>query len=291
MRQLSEKTWVLEGACNIGFLVFDNEVTLIDSGNDKEAGRKINKIIKEKNWTLKNIINTHSNADHIGGNNYLQNLTNCNIYASQLEDAFINYPELEKAFLWGGFEIKELRNKFFCAKSSKVTATLNANTKFENRLDIISLRGHFMNMIGVVTGDNDVFLADSIFGENIIEKYGLPFIYDVKEYIQTLNRISNMNARYYIPSHGNITEDIKPLVLKNLDVINKTKDQLIQIIHMGKTFESILKEYCDVNEIELNGAQYALIGSTIRSMLTYLAEEDEIEYNFDNNLMLWKKTA
>ena len=67
MRQLGEHTWVLEGPTNIGFIVRNEEVILIDSGNDKEAGRRINKVLKEKNWTLKALINTHSNADHIGG--------------------------------------------------------------------------------------------------------------------------------------------------------------------------------------------------------------------------------
>ena len=288
MRQLSETTWVLEGPCNIGFIVNDDEVTLIDSGNDKEAGRKINKIIRDKNWVLKNIINTHSNADHIGGNNYLQNMTNCNIYSSEIEDAFIHYPELEKAFLWGGFEIKELRNKFFFAKRSKVTNSLKVNEKFQNDLEIISLKGHFMNMIGIMTKDNDVFLADSVFGEGIIEKYGLPFIYDVKEFISTLKKIENLDARYYIPSHGPISDNIKPLVIKNIKVVEKAKKQIKKIICSYKTFETILKEYCDLNRIILNGGQYALVGSTIRSMLTYLADENEIEYIFDNNQMLWK---
>jgi len=288
MRQLSETTWVLEGPCNIGFIVNNNEVTLIDSGNDKEAGRKINKILKEKSWELKNIINTHSNADHIGGNNYLQNITNCNIYSSEIEDAFINYPMLEKAFLWGGFEIKELRNKFFCAKSSKVTKTLEINEKFDGKLDIISLKGHFLNMIGIRTKDDDLFLADSLFGENIIDKYGLPFIYDVKEFITTLKRIEKMNARNYIPSHGQITEDINPLIIKNLEVVDKAKRQIKKIIESNKTFEQILKEYCDQNKITLNGGQYALVGSTVKSMLTYLADENEIEYIFDQNQMLWK---
>ncbi|WP_319478413.1 MBL fold metallo-hydrolase [Marispirochaeta aestuarii] len=288
MRQLSDTTWVLEGPCNIGFIVNDDEVTLIDSGNDKEAGRKISKILKEKNWELKNIINTHSNADHIGGNNYLQNMTNCNIYTSEIEDAFIQYPELEKAFLWGGFEINELRNKFFYAKKSKVTNILRVNEEFQNDLEIISLKGHFLNMIGIITKDNDVFLADSVFGENIIDKYGLPFIYDVKEFISTLKKIEKLNARYYIPSHGQITDNIKPLVIKNIEVVEKAKQQIKKIISSRKTFETILKEYCDINRIVLNGGQYALVGSTIRSMLTYLADGNEIEYIFDTNQMLWK---
>ena len=60
MRQLGESTWVLEGPTNIGFIEKEHEVILIDSGNDKDSGRRINKIVKERGWKLKAVLNTHS---------------------------------------------------------------------------------------------------------------------------------------------------------------------------------------------------------------------------------------
>lgn len=289
MRQLNKTTWVLEGPINIGFFVKDNKVTLIDSGNDKEAGKKINKIIKERNWTLESIINTHSNADHIGGNNYLQRNTNCDIYASKIEDAFIKYPELEKAFLWGGFEVKELRNKFFYVKESVITRTLDYNEIINNDLEVIPLKGHFLNMIGIKTSENIVFLADSLFGKNIIEKYGLPFIYDVKEFINTINTISNMNCIYFIPSHGIVETSIDELVRINLAVVEKTKKHLVKLLENEMNFESILRDFCNTNKINLSPSQYALVGSTIKSFLSYLADENIVEYFFKDNMMLWRK--
>ena len=43
MKQLTDSTWVLEGPTDIGFIERNNELILIDSGNDKESGRKLNR--------------------------------------------------------------------------------------------------------------------------------------------------------------------------------------------------------------------------------------------------------
>ena len=80
--QISEHDYYIQSPAKIGLVKLnDTEVCLIDSGNDKDAGRKVRKILDEHEWTLKAVYNTHSNADHIGGNKYLQGQTGCKIYA------------------------------------------------------------------------------------------------------------------------------------------------------------------------------------------------------------------
>ena len=100
--QVGEKTYYIKNPTNIGIYKIDEEnIFLIDTGNDKEAGRKILKIINEQGWNIQGIINTHSNADHIGGNKFIQDRTNCNIYSYNIEKSFTEYPILESSFLYG----------------------------------------------------------------------------------------------------------------------------------------------------------------------------------------------
>ena len=71
--QVSDKCFYIQAPAKIGIVkLSDSEVCLIDSGNDKEAGKKVRKILDINGWKLKAIYNTHSNADHIGGNKYLK---------------------------------------------------------------------------------------------------------------------------------------------------------------------------------------------------------------------------
>ena len=82
LTQVAGNSYYIQSPAKIGLVrLNDTDVCLIDSGNDKEAGRKVRQILDANGWHLSAIYNTHSNADHIGGNQYLQNQTGCRVYA------------------------------------------------------------------------------------------------------------------------------------------------------------------------------------------------------------------
>ena len=81
LEQIGKQSYYINCPAKIGvYKQNDKDVYLIDSGNDKEAGKKVLKLATQNNWEIKAIINTHSNADHIGGNHYLQQQTGCPIF-------------------------------------------------------------------------------------------------------------------------------------------------------------------------------------------------------------------
>jgi glyoxylase-like metal-dependent hydrolase (beta-lactamase superfamily II) len=284
---LKGSSWVIPGPTNIGIVEVNNGVYLIDSGNDKESGRKINKIITTKNWKLSGIINTHSNADHIGGNDYLQRMYNCEIFASQTEKSFIESPVIEASFLWGGFPVKELKNKFFEAKPSKVTNVITEQNILSGGIKVLSLPGHFFEMIGIITNDNVCYLGDCMFGESTLKKYKIPFIYDISGFKKTIEKIKTIKMDYFVMSHGNIETDITEIADENMLIVEMIENKLLEIVHAKTSFEDILKKLCDETGIDLNCGQYALIGSTVRSFLSYLYNADKIQYEFIGNKLFW----
>ena len=114
---VSGNSYYIQSPAKIGLVKLnDSEVCLIDSGNDKDAGRKVRQFLEANSWHLKAIYNTHSNADHIGGNKYLQSQTGCKIFAPGIECDFTRHTILEPSFLYGGYPPKELRHKFLMAQ-------------------------------------------------------------------------------------------------------------------------------------------------------------------------------
>lgn len=285
LTKLGEKTYCIQNPTNIGIYKLDDEkVCLIDTGNDKESGRKILKIINEQNWQVECIINTHSNADHVGGNKFIQDRTNCKILSSKIETAIINNPELEPAFLYGAMPLNELNNKFLLAKESNCQVIDN---NLPEGLEYFTLKGHFIDMIGIKTSDNIYFLGDSIFSEETINKYHIFFIYDVEKYLQTLDFLETLNGTFYIPSHVKPLTDLKELIKLNKNKINEICNAILNACQNPITTEKIIKNIFDTYNLQININQYVLLGSTIKSYLTYLNNQNKVEYFFKDNLLYW----
>ncbi len=289
--QAGKNSYYINCPSKIGiYRVNDNEVYLIDSGNDKQVGRKIKKILDEKNWDLKGIINTHSNADHIGGNKYLQNQTGCKIFSCGIETAFINYPILESSFLYGGFPFKDLKHKFFLAEKSNAVDI--SDEDFPKELKPIPLKGHFFDMIGICTPDNVAFIADCVLGENIIKKYHISFIYDIEQYLETLDRVENIDASFFVPSHAEVCdslETLKALVELNREKVYEISEKIQAILKEPMCFEDLLKKIFDYYSLTMNFEQYFLVGSTIKSYLSWLKDKGEITASFKDNRFIWSK--
>ncbi|MBF4694985.1 MBL fold metallo-hydrolase [Fusibacter ferrireducens] len=291
LEKLGERSYYIESPVKTGIYQIDEQnVLLIDSGNDKDAAKKIAKIIRTQNWHLKWIINTHSHADHIGGNAYLLEQFKCQAFTVGVETAFMKYPILEPSFLYGGYPMKALRNKFLMAKPSEVASiddfeTVTGLSDFE----FIHLDGHTFNMIGIKTPDGVWYLGDAINGAHIIEKYHVSFLYDVSAYLESMEKLIKLEGNCFVLAHAGICEDLGELI-----DINKRK--VLEIIALIESFceneigfENLLKKIFDHYNLKMDMNQYVLVGSTIKSYLSYLSDGDRIFATFKENNLLWQK--
>ena len=281
-------SYYIQSPAKIGLVkLSEKEVCLIDSGNDKDAGRRVRKLLDEQGWQLKAICNTHANADHNGGNRYLQQQTGCRILAPGIDCAITRHPILEPAFLYGGYPVKELRRKFLLAQESEAEYLTKENVPGD--MEIIPLPGHFFDMVGYRTGDDVVYLADCLSSRETLEKYQIGFLYDVAAYLDTLERVKAMEARLFVPAHAAATEDIKALAQENIDKVNEIAGRILALCAEPVMFESVLQRLFQVYGLTMDFEQYALVGSTVRSYLSWLKETGRLEAIFDDGRLLWHR--
>ena len=286
--QVADRSYYINCPAKIGLIrLGDDKVCLIDSGSDKEAGRKVRQILDANQWKLQAIYNTHSNADHIGGNKYLQAQTGCRIYAPGIEHDFTRHTILEPSFLFGAFPPKELRHKFLLAQESD--AEYLTKECLPEGVAAIPLKGHFFDMIGFRDSDDVVYLADCLSSEETLEKYGISFIYDVASYLDTLEQVKTMEAKMFVPAHARETDHIAPLAQINIDKVHEISERILSLCEEPLCFEHILQKLFAAYGLSMNFEQYALVGSTVRSYLAWLKDDGRLSVEFDNNMLLWRK--
>jgi len=286
--QVAEQSYYIQTPSKIGLVkLSDTDVCLIDSGNDKDSGRKVRQILDAHNWRLTAIYNTHSNADHIGGNRYLQGQTGCKIYAPGIECEFTRHPLLEPSFLYGAFPPQDLRHKFLMAQESD--AICLTKDVLPKGFEIISMPGHFFDMVGFRTPDDVVFLADCLFSKQILDKYQISFIYDVAAYLETLEMVKCLTAKIFVPAHAEATDNIAPLAQYNIDKVQEIADKIITFCDEPLCFEVLLQKIFTSYDLTMDFAQYVLVGSTVRSYLAWLKDTGRLNVTFEQNMLLWRK--
>lgn len=282
-----ENTYYIDCYAKVGVYVkTDREVYLIDSGTNDAEGEEILRILEKQRWKLKAVILTHGHADHSGGCAKIQDETGCSIYMTAEEKIYSEYPFLSPVYITGGYPPREMQNHFFLAR--KYHAEDIKKAVLPEELQIIPLPGHNFHMIGVRTKDDVVFLADSIFSMKMLRRYHINFMFDVPEFIKTLDKIGKMKASLFIPSHAESTEDIGSLVQANKEKIDEIAKNIINFCETPITYDELIRKLFDEYERKLDMQQYYLVGFTVRSYLSWLKEKGSLHTMFEDNMLCWR---
>ncbi len=288
--EISKIIAYIPGAVNIGVLRNGERCAVIDTGLDKDSGRNIKKELEAAGLKLEAIINTHSHADHFGGNDYLVRNLGAKVYAPSIESGIIQNPILEPIYLFNGASpIRNLRNKFVLAKPSPVDTIIEPG-KLEViglEVEIIPLPGHCFNQIGVLI-DDALFCADTVFSRRVLEKYKIPVVQDVKNHIETLGKLSDMSYSFYVPAHTRPRADIKELVQSNLETTQGIIRDIKKLIETPRTTEQVVSELATQYGLDLTVVQqYYLIQMTVMAYLGYIYDEKMSDIKMENNQLYW----
>jgi len=292
LKKITDKVYYIPGSVNIGVIRDSGSSILIDTGMDDDNGKKILRLLKENNLSVKAIVNTHSHADHCGANSYIKELTGAKVYAPPIEADIIENTVIEPLCIFSGARpLKDLENKFLMAKPSKVDYIITENqiTFDDSKLSVVPLPGHSPNQIGIGV-DNVLFCADSLFSKEIIEKHRIPFFIDIDKERETLGFLKRSEYKYYVPSHAEPRDAITELADLNVKTIDEVEKNILDTLKENRTTEQVLKSLCDSYKIEIKTVQqYYLMNTSTMAYLSSLFNREKIKINIDKNSLFWKR--
>jgi glyoxylase-like metal-dependent hydrolase (beta-lactamase superfamily II) len=291
LQQLSDKVFYLPGGVNCALIkAEDSKAILVDTGQDKDYGRDIKKACESLGLTPALIINTHSHADHYGGNDYLlRQYSDVPVYAPTFEAAILQNPYLEPVYLFNGAKpLQELMSKWLLAKPSKVDHELKVG-----RLELLGLELEILDTSGhahvhrSVKVDDVLIAADAVFGSSVLKKYLLPFGQDIGKQIKSAEILKTLNIKTVLPGHGEPTSEVAPLIEKNVAAFERAAS-VVEEACTGVSTQGVLQAVCKTLNIMMTDLpRYYLNLCTVTAYLSYLRESGRVQVKLENNQVIW----
>lgn len=150
------------------------------------------------------------------------------------------------------------------------------------------LPGHYFDMVGFRMPDGCIYLADCISSQATLEKYAVSFIYDVQVYLDTLDMVEMLEAPVFVPAHADAAADLRELIQFNRKKVHEVAGVLLDICGEPLNFETILQRLFDHYELTMTMQQYVLVGSTVKSYLSWLKDSGYMSLKIQDNPVLWK---
>jgi len=274
LQPLGDGAFLFAGAVNSVVLASGSgEALLVDTGLDESHARKLLRAVQEAGLTPGAVLNTHSHADHHGGNAFiLKRHPGLEVYAPPLEAAVIAHPLLEPLYLYGALPPKELRSKFLLAPASPARP-LEAGTHTLGgvQVELIDVPGHAVQMFAVRRGDV-LYAADALFGPEALGKHPLTFCADSAAQKASAAALGTLEGvTLTVPGHGDPASDLGALVQSNLASLERTTEAVLRACKQGAaTTDDLLARVCDSFGLQMEGAGAVVLNRSV--LAAHLAE-------------------
>lgn len=237
-------------------LLSEKEAVLIDSGSTTIAKQNINpelkRLVRKRRFQLSAIVNTHSHADHSGGDCLLKSTWHSSVLVHQSESRYVSdriravHEHFASHFYApSSREMDELKRDL--GPSVKVDRQLRDGSKIEFgncTLSVLHTPGHSKGSISLYEPEErSLFLGDSIQGSGVKADFcTLPIYDDVDAYAKSLKRLRELEVSIAYLGHPflpmNKTKlrptEHRALIDRSMKTVEQLRCAIEECVHEGQ---------------------------------------------------------
>jgi len=231
---------------NIGFIIGDDCVAIIDTGGSIKIGMKLkNSVQKVTEKPICYVINTHIHFDHILGNKAFVNKNT----------DFVGHKNLAEAVNQNrDFFLTQFKNNLNAnAKGSDI---IGPNILIEKSTQL-ELGGRTLTLIPFPSShtNNDLVVIDNktrtLWSGDLIFRERIPTLTgSLKGWLETIEKIKELDVKVVVPGHGNVATSLDNAIKKQEDYLNLLLNKTRQAINEGKFVNEAMETIDQNNELK-----------------------------------------
>lgn len=249
--EFKENFYYVPGFGNVGFVLTDEGVVVIDTGINKEHAKKIYDGIREKtNQPIRYIIYTHGHMDHVNSTDVFKEEGTEVIGHENIAKRFRKYEDLiDHRKRIGSIQFE---NKTSAAKSYEFvypTITFSKNYEFSlggKSFEVVHGRGETDDHCFIHIKEEDVIYCGDFYIW-AFPNIGNPLkeIRFEREWYETVEVILQRNPAYVVPGHGALLEGANVVQTALQDVVDCLRfvhEKVVYYMNQGASLEEMLEK-------------------------------------------------
>ena len=223
--------------CNIGFIVGERGVAVIDTGGSANVGRQLREAIRNvTDKPILYVINTHIHPDHIFGNAAFK----------QDNPVFVGHEKLAAAMA----QRKDayLRNQSQWVGADAADSEIIPPSLAVKTTHTLDLGGRTLQLTAHPTAhtNNDLSVLDSqsatLWSGDLVFVERTPSVDgDLQGWLNVIDQLRNVNATRVVPGHGPVTADWKTALDNEQRYLAGLLQDIRAAIKAGKTMEQTME--------------------------------------------------
>lgn len=271
------------------YRLHEREWILLDCGS-RYLERELLDLLEQEQITIRAVIVSHAHYDHTGNLNVLKKRYGAEVIMSVF-DAGVSQDLLGLKATFYSSTIPEIQRMYsgMCCIADRILDAWTDCIEIDGaRFDVVNLSGHAASQIGIVTPDQVIYLADSIFGEAFLNQQSLMYSFCWNDMLKTLGLLGKLSYPYYVAAHSGVYCSLSELIEKNKCYFEMMFRRFEKIMVEEFTFQDIfvrvLKEW-NMSIKSCGSAQ--LLERIVRSILEYLQEKGRLETQVKNGMIVY----